>query len=49
MMISHDIQTAVKYASHILHLGNKQLYFGNLEAYLQSHIGKVYVGGARIV
>ena len=49
MMISHDIQTAVKYASHILHLGNKQLYFGNLEAYLQSHIGKVYVGGAQIV
>lgn len=45
VMISHDIKTAVKYASHILHLGNKQLYFGNVEGYLQSQVGKEFVGG----
>lgn len=45
IMISHDIKTAVKYASHILHLGNKQLYFGNVEDYLQSQVAKRFVGG----
>ena len=49
VMISHDIQTAIKYASHILHLGNKQLFFGEVDEYLQSHIGREYVGGVQIV
>ena len=45
IMISHDIKAAVKYASHILHLGNKQLYFGTTKAYLNNDIGKTFVGG----
>lgn len=45
IMISHDIKAAVKYASHILHLGNKQLYFGTTKDYLKNDIGKTFVGG----
>ncbi len=37
IMISHDIAAAVKYASHILHIGGKeQLFFGTAEAYSHS-------------
>ncbi len=37
IMISHDISAAVKYASHILHIGRKeQLFFGTAEAYSHS-------------
>ena len=39
IMISHDIAAAVKYASHILHIGGKeQLFFGTAEAYSQSEL-----------
>lgn len=37
IMISHDIASAVQYASHILHVGNHQtLFFGTKEQYLTS-------------
>lgn len=29
IMISHDIHAAVRYATHILHLGHSQLFFGH--------------------
>ncbi len=45
IMISHDIEAAVKHASHILQLGNKQLYFGTTKDYLNSDIGRTFVGG----
>lgn len=35
IMISHDISAAVKYASHILHIGN-EVFFGNCNEYLCS-------------
>lgn len=35
IMISHDITAAVRYASHILHIGH-EIFFGPTEAYLQS-------------
>ena len=41
IMISHDIGAAVKYASHILHIGNPCL-FGTRDEYLDSDIGKAY-------
>lgn len=41
IMISHDI-AAVKYASHVLHIGNRPLYFGTKEAYITSDVGKVF-------
>ena len=45
IMVSHDINQAVKYATHILHLGKQQLFFGTKEEYLSSEIGKRYFGG----
>lgn len=37
IMISHDLAAAMKYASHILHIGGKkQLFFGTAEAYSHS-------------
>ena len=41
IMISHDIAAAVKYASHILHIG-KTVFFGTKEEYLQSPQGKLF-------
>lgn len=37
IMISHDIAAAVKYASHILHIG-AAVFFGTKEEYLNSNI-----------
>ena len=43
IMVSHDMNAAVKYASHILHIGKKQLFFGKKEDYLNSRIGKSFL------
>ena len=45
IMISHDIRSAVEYASHILHLQNKQVFFGSAEQYRQTSAGKLFLGG----
>ena len=42
IMVSHDIEAAVKYASHILHIGN-DLFFGTKEEYLHSKPGMEFV------
>ena len=42
IMISHDIGAAVRYASHILHIG-KKLFFGTTEEYLKSDIGRFFL------
>ena len=47
IMVSHDIQSAVQYASHILHLKNKQAFFGKTEDYIKSNIGHGFIGGER--
>ena len=44
MMISHDISAALKYASHILHIGDS-VFFGTRDDYLQSPQGKVFDSG----
>ena len=41
IMISHDIAAAVKYASHILHIGNI-VFFGTKAEYLQSPQGRLF-------
>lgn len=47
IMVSHDI-TAVKYASHILHIGKKrQLFFGEKNDYLNSRYGKAFLDNER--
>ena len=43
VMISHDIYSAIKYSSHILHIGHTPLFFGKTEDYTASQIGRVFV------
>ena len=43
IMISHDIAAAVKYATHILHIG-EHCFFGTKKQYLQSSLGKAFTG-----
>ena len=45
IMVSHDIQSAVQYASHILHLHNRPLFFGKTADYLKSSAAKQFLGG----
>lgn len=45
IMVSHDIQSAVQYASHILHLHNRPLFFGKTADYLKSSVAKQFLGG----
>ena len=47
IMVSHDIQAYMEYASHVLHIGKKQMFFGKKEDYMKSDAWKVfqYVGG----
>jgi zinc transport system ATP-binding protein len=42
-MVSHDMNAAVKYAGHILHIGGKQKFFGTKEDYLNSRIGQAFL------
>ena len=41
IMISHDVAAAVRYASHILHIGDT-VFFGTKSAYLQSPQGRLF-------
>ena len=43
IMISHDISAALKYATHILHIGEK-VFFGTKSSYLESPMGRMFVG-----
>ena len=45
VMVSHDIETAVENASHILHLQETVRFFGTAEDYRKSRIGKKFLGG----
>lgn len=45
IMVSHDIQSAVKYSNRILHLKNTQVFFGNTEDYLNSNVSDGFLGG----
>ncbi len=38
IMVSHDMDAAVEYASHILHIGHKPLFFGKKEDYAKSDV-----------
>lgn len=46
LMVSHDLQNVLPYATHILHLDQKQLFFGTTEEYRNSPVGKKFLGGA---
>jgi len=42
IMVSHDIAAAVKYASHVLHVG-KKLFFGTKDEYVSSDVGRFFL------
>lgn len=44
IMVSHDMPAALKYASHILHVGKRPLFFGSRDAYIASGIADLYLG-----
>lgn len=46
IMVSHDIDAAEKYASHILHIGHTPLFFGTKEEYFTSDVGKAFASSA---
>jgi zinc transport system ATP-binding protein len=43
VMVSHDINAATAYASGILHVMRRQLFFGSPEAFAQSETGKQFL------
>jgi zinc transport system ATP-binding protein len=42
-MISHDVLAAIKYATHILHIG-KEIFFGTKDEYMNSSVFKKFGG-----
>lgn len=50
IMVSHDLDAALTYATHILHIGHRPLFFGTRDEYISSDIGKRFSsagGGAK--
>ncbi|GHV92541.1 metal ABC transporter ATP-binding protein [Spirochaetia bacterium] len=47
IMVSHDIEATAQYATKILHLQNKQCFFGDTKEYLNSAIGKQFLGAEK--
>jgi len=45
IMVSHDMEAAVKYAKHILHLSSGGAFFGTVEEYRSSTAGISFMGG----
>lgn len=46
VMVSHDVESAVEDASHILHLQEKMLFFGTAQEYRKSRAGRKFLGSA---
>ena len=42
IMVSHDISTALRNATHILHIGS-EMFFGTRQEYLNSKIGRMFL------
>lgn len=43
IMISHDIAAAVRYATHVLHVGSGQTFFGTVDDYRASALGSRFI------
>ncbi|PAB56496.1 metal ABC transporter ATP-binding protein [Anaeromicrobium sediminis] len=48
IMVTHDAREAIKHASHILHLANKQLFFGTTEEYKKTRMAEEFLGGGKV-
>nr|WP_027871487.1 ABC transporter ATP-binding protein [[Eubacterium] cellulosolvens] len=47
IMISHDVEGALREADHILHLDGRQLFFGTSAEYRVSGTGRAFLGSAQ--
>ncbi len=47
IMVSHDIEAAIKYSTHILHVAHTPKFFGTTEGYLSSDAGIAFLKGGR--
>lgn len=47
IMVSHDLYSAVNYATHILHMKRDGSFFGTVGEYLSSDVYKAFSGGER--
>ena len=45
VILSRDVESAVEYSAHILHLQETALFFGTTEDYRRSRIGRKFLGG----
>lgn len=45
--VSHELSAAQKYATHVLHLSHRQRFFGSLDDYLKTDLGRAYMTGGR--
>ena len=47
VMVTHDIRSAVENATMILHMNQSPLFFGKIEDYTASEVGRRFIGGGR--
>ncbi len=45
VMVSHDVDAALTFADHILHLGHGSQFYGTPREYAASSMGKAFAGG----
>lgn len=45
IMVSHDMDATLKYASHIMYLSQDKVFYGNKKEYLESEVGMKYATG----
>ena len=43
IMVSHDVNASLKYASHILHMKKDEVYFGDKQSYLSTEWARVFL------
>ena len=48
LMVSHDVQNLISYATHILHMNQTMKFFGTIEQYKKSEVGKEFIGGGQV-
>lgn len=43
IMVSHDVRAAIRYSSHILHVGHDETFFGTVNEYMKSETGQKFL------
>ena len=48
VMVTHDVTAALRYATHILHISHRPLFYGTKEDYLLTDAGRAFASLARL-